>query len=348
MALEIELDVQGLTVLLGPSGVGKTSLLKALAGLLPAEGTPWRGLKPEQRPVGWLPQHYALFPHLDALGNVAFPLAHLPRAEREAQARQLLERVHIARLAHRRPAELSGGEQQRVALARALARKPALLLLDEPTSALDAETRDSVLGALQELILSLGVPALVVTHDPAVAQVADRMAVLLSGHVVQQGTPTEVFTRPRSLEIARAVGFRNLFPVTAVAIDGGDARLDTPVGRLRVASRPWMRPGLPLHWGIRSEEVMLIRRDRPLPDRLGDNRVPGTISSLLHQGMFVRVGFAGPVPLEILLPRHIQDRLHIKVGETHEVALKPSYVQLFEDDEQQALPPPEPRLGRSD
>jgi molybdate transport system ATP-binding protein len=331
LALDIRLDVQGLTVLLGPSGVGKTSLLKALAGLLPAEGSPWHGLPPERRPVGWMPQHYALFPHLSALQNVCFPLAHLPRPQRVAQALELLERVHLAHLADRRPAELSGGEQQRVALARALARKPELLLLDEPTSALDASTRDVVLATLQDLVLSLGIPALVVTHDPAVAQVADRMAVLLDGRVAQQGTPTELFRHPSTLAIACAVGFRNLFAGTVTTVEADAAWLDTPAGRLRVTPQPWLRPAVRLHWGIRSEEVMLIRQDRPVSDRVGDNRLTGTISSLLHQGMFVRVGFAGPVPLEILLPRHIQDRLHLTVGETHEVALKPSYVQLFED-----------------
>lgn len=345
MALEIQLDVQGLTVLLGPSGSGKTSLLKALAGLLPAEGTPWIGLPPERRPVGWLPQHYALFPHLSAWRNVAFPLAHLPRAQREQQARGLLERVRVAHLADRRPAELSGGEQQRVALARALAREPALLLLDEPTSALDTATRDAVLGTLQEQIHSLGVPALVVSHDSAVAQVADWMAVLLAGRVAQQGTPTEVFTRPCSVQVARAVGFRNLFPGTVAQIDADRAWLDTPAGRLCVSVRPWMRLERALFWGIRSEEVMLVRGDRPLSDRFGDNRVTGTITSVLHQGMGVRVGFLGPVTLEIVLPRHIQDRLRLAVGETHEVALKPSYVQLFE---QEQLPVDAPQGHGSD
>ena len=318
-------------MLLGPSGSGKTSLLKALAGLLPAEGTPWPGVPPERRPVGYLPQHYALFPHLDALRNVAFPLPRGPRVERERRARELLERVGMAGLADRRPRELSGGEQQRVALARALARRPELLLLDEPTSALDASTRDAVLGALQGLLRAVELPALVVTHDPAVAQVADRMAVLLDGRVVQQGTPTEVFTRPRDRAVARLVGFRNLFPGTVAEVLADRAWLATPAGRLRVEPQPWLREGLAVHWGIRSEEVILVRPDRPLSERVTDNRIAGTLETVLQQGLYVRAEFHGPVDLEILMPRYVQDRLHLQVGETHEVALKPRYVQVFRE-----------------
>ncbi|MBI5489776.1 MAG: ABC transporter ATP-binding protein [Deltaproteobacteria bacterium] len=330
IALEAELTIDGLTVLLGPSGAGKTSLLKALAGLLPGEGTPWGGWVPERRPVGYLPQHHALFPHLTALRNVAFPLGGLPRARREERARELLGKVGIPSLAGRYPRELSGGEQQRVALARALAREPELLLLDEPTSALDSATRDDVLAELQRQIRATGIPALVVTHDATVAQVADRMAVLLGGRVVQQGTPTEVFTRPANLEVARQVGMRNLFDGTVVEVDGERAWLDTPAGRLRAEARPWLRVGLAVRWGIRSEEVMVIRPDRAISEPVQDNRLAGRIVSLLQQGLYVRVEFRGPVGLEILLPRHVQDRLGLAVGQEREVSLKPRYVQLFE------------------
>ena len=125
--LEARFRVRGFTVLLGQSGAGKTSLLKALAGLLPAEGTPFGGLPPERRPVGYLPQDLALFPHMTAWENVAFPLKG---RDRKARALALLERVGLLEHAHKRPGELSGGQRQRVALARALARKPELLLLD--------------------------------------------------------------------------------------------------------------------------------------------------------------------------------------------------------------------------
>lgn len=300
-----------------------------MAGLLPAEGTPYGGLPPERRPVGYLPQHYALFPHMTALGNVCFPLARLAAAQREARAMDLLRRVGIPDLARRRPLELSGGEQQRVALARALARDPALLLLDEPTSALDAAARDLVLGELQALIGSLGIPTLAVTHDPAVAQIADRVAVLRRGRIVQQGTASEVFTRPIDIDTARLVGFRNIFPGAVAGIDGNSAWLDTPAGRIRFERSDRLRPGMSLHWGVRSEEVMVIRPDRPLGDPVRDNRLRGKVVSLARQGLYVRAVFSGPVDLEIILPRYVQDRLSLEPGAEIDVALKPRYLQVF-------------------
>src|SRR5260370_25710084 len=138
--VDVVFEVEGFTILLGQSGEGKTALLRALAGLLPAQGEPFGGLPPQHRQVGYLPQGYALFPHLRAWENVAFGL---PRGQqRRTQAQDLLSRVGLMELAEHYAPALSGGQQQRVALARALARTPQLLLLDAPSSALDAGTRD--------------------------------------------------------------------------------------------------------------------------------------------------------------------------------------------------------------
>ena len=149
IALDARFEIRGFTALLGRSGAGKTTILKALAGLLPAAGFPWAGQAPEARPVGYLPQGASLFPHLTVLQNAAYALRG---AGRLAEARALLGELGIGALAGRAAAGLSGGEAQRVALARALARRPALLLLDEPTAALDPGTRDQVLLWLIETI----------------------------------------------------------------------------------------------------------------------------------------------------------------------------------------------------
>jgi len=151
ISLDIALDIAGFTVLLGLSGAGKTSLLKAIAGLIPGTGTIYSGLPPQQRPVGYMPQDGALFPHLSVWRNVAYAMRGSRRVK-YAKARDLLERVGLTELAARDPRTLSGGQRQRVALARALAREPELLLLDEPTNALDAATRQQVLGELRALI----------------------------------------------------------------------------------------------------------------------------------------------------------------------------------------------------
>ena len=203
------LHLRGFTVLVGLSGEGKSSLLKAIAGLLPAEGIPFGGLPPQRRPIGYLPQGYGLFPHLRAWENVAFPL---PRGRgRRNQAMELLTRVGIAAMAERYPDALSGGQQQRVALARALAREPQLLLLDEPTSALDPATRDVILADLVAEIRRLGLPTLAVTHDPHLAVMADWLALMVGHRIVQEGTPRHVLGAPISGEVARLVGYRNLF-----------------------------------------------------------------------------------------------------------------------------------------
>ena len=215
--LEARFRVRGFTVLLGQSGAGKTSLLKALAGLLPAEGTPFGGLPPERRPVGYLPQDLALFPHMTAWENVAFPLKG---RDRKARALALLERVGLLEHAHKRPGELSGGQRQRVALARALARKPELLLLDEPTSALDPLTKHQVLAELAALIRREGLPTLAVSHDPELAGLADWLVVLEGGRILQEGPPEEVLAAPHTASAARLLGFENLFP--ARVVEGGE------------------------------------------------------------------------------------------------------------------------------
>lgn len=205
--LEACFDVQGFTVLLGASGEGKSLLLRAIAGLLPADGTPFGGLPVQRRAVGYLPQGHALFPHLRAWQNVAFALSG---PQRRAQAMGWLERVGMADLAEHWPAMLSGGQQQRVALARALARQPRLLLLDEPTSALDPATRDEVIAELIAEVHQLGIPALAVSHDPELASVADRLVLMHRRRIVQIGPPDVVHAQPASAAVARLLGLRNI------------------------------------------------------------------------------------------------------------------------------------------
>ncbi|MDE2609486.1 MAG: ABC transporter ATP-binding protein, partial [Burkholderiales bacterium] len=206
--LEARFDVIGFTVLLGQSGEGKTTLLRAIAGLLPAQGEPFGGMPPQHRAIGYLPQGYALFPHLRAWENVAFALSG-PR--RRAQALELLARVQLAPVADAYPSALSGGQQQRVALARALARKPQLLLLDEPTSALDAATRDEVMAELISETHDFGLPTLAVSHDPHLAVLADHVAVMSGRRIAQEGAPADVLARPNGVAVARLLGHRNLF-----------------------------------------------------------------------------------------------------------------------------------------
>ena len=203
--LDVAFEVRGLTVLLGRSGEGKTTILKALAGLLPSECTPFDGLPPQARPIGYVPQSLCLFPHLSVWQNVAFSL---DGAERRPKALALLERFGLAAFAERRPRQLSGGQQQRVALARALAREPELLLLDEPTSALDPVTRDEVVAELIAISRDGRPAVLASTHDRQMALAAEHLVILSQGRVVQQGAPDALMAHPASPEVAGLLGLK--------------------------------------------------------------------------------------------------------------------------------------------
>ncbi|WP_243029640.1 ABC transporter ATP-binding protein [Thermus altitudinis] len=316
--LEACFHIQGFTVLLGESGVGKTTLLRALAGLVPAEGRPYGGLPPERRPVGYLPQDLALFPHMTAWENVAFPLKGGNLKER---ALALLQRVGLLDHAHKRPHQLSGGQRQRVALARALARSPELLLLDEPTSALDPLTKDRILGELVNLIRQEGIPALAVSHDPALARMADWLLVMGRGRILQEGPPEEVLASPKEVEVARLLGYENLFPVRI-----GEGGVWLGQVHLHLPLPPWARPGQEAWLGVRAEEVIVVREDRPPPPQ---NVLEGVLASLYPEGLAYRGHFQGPVALSLLLPRHVQERLRLHPGQRLRVALKPHYLHLM-------------------
>ncbi|HYV44870.1 MAG TPA: ATP-binding cassette domain-containing protein [Myxococcaceae bacterium] len=205
----LHLDAPAALVLAGPNGAGKSTTLKAILGAVrPERGRiaiggadvfdAARGLDvpTELRAVGYVPQAYALFPHLTALENVAFGLRG---PDRSARARAMMERLGVADLARRRPTSLSGGEQQRVALARALAPEPRLLLLDEPLAALDVVSRRQVRRFLAERLRSLEIPSIVVTHDIDDARtLGDRLAILERGRVVDSGDLTSVLQRRAS------------------------------------------------------------------------------------------------------------------------------------------------------
>lgn len=201
-------EVRGFTVLLGGSGVGKTSLLRALAGLLPAHGTPWASLPANARPIGYLPQETMLFPHLSVLENTAYALRGTARL---ARARALLAGLGLEALAARRPYQLSGGQAKRVALARALARGAALLLLDEPSAGLDTLTRDATLSWLIEMTAARGIPVLAATHDHDIAARADHVALLVEGEILQQGPARAVFSAPVNRAAAQLLGYETIF-----------------------------------------------------------------------------------------------------------------------------------------
>jgi ABC-type Fe3+/spermidine/putrescine transport system ATPase subunit len=272
--------------LLGPSGSGKSTLLNAVAGFLPLRSgeifllqrrvaTASSAEPPEKREIALVFQDYGLWPHLTALDTVAYPLRRrgVRRDLARSEAQQLLDRLGVGQLAGRKPAQLSGGEQQRVGLARAMARQAALYLFDEPTAHLDAQVRDVFLAELAARRRELGAAAVYATHDAAEALgLADRVALLVDGRVIQVGTPQQVYAQPINAAAARLTGPVSLLAGSDVSVLvrpdwaklGGDRTgivadvwfrgshtdyvLDTPDGQLQLRAA-----GLPAH--ARGEEV---------------------------------------------------------------------------------------------
>jgi ABC-type Fe3+/spermidine/putrescine transport system ATPase subunit len=262
-----EREIHGL---LGPSGCGKTTLLRLIAGLempdsgqIILEGRDVTRTPPHRRGFGLMFQEYALFPHKDVAGNVAFGLrmAGLARGVIEARVAETLELVGLEGFARRDVGQLSGGERQRVALARSLAPEPRLLLLDEPLGALDRTLRERLMDELPEILHEAGVTVITVTHDQEEAfAISDRVALLRAGEIVQSGPPQALYRHPDSPWVARFLGLTNLL----------DARVDSPhwvetvMGDLEVrgAERDWA-------WERESSGIQLLIR--PEAARLGDS-----------------------------------------------------------------------------
>ncbi|WP_329392457.1 ABC transporter permease [Streptomyces sp. NBC_01716] len=287
----LTLDAEpGTTIaVVGPNGAGKTTLLRALLGLTPRAHAELRlgaldvtALPPHRRGVAWVPQDGALFPHLSALSNTAYGLrAHgATRAEARRTAQLWLDRLGVGHLAHRRPAQVSGGQAQRVALARALATSPRLLLLDEPLAALDQTTRARVRHTLRSHLEGFGGVCLMVTHDPVEAvSLADRVLVLDEGRVVQDAPPADVARHPRSPWVARMLG-RNAWPGTATA-----AGFAPTGGGLLVVADPL--PPRTRALAIIAPEAVSVHRDRPSGSPR--NVWPGTVREITSSGSRLRV-----------------------------------------------------------
>jgi ABC-type Fe3+/spermidine/putrescine transport system ATPase subunit len=321
IAIAAELDVEGFTVLLGVSGAGKTTVLRAIAGLAPAAGSPYAGLPPQSRPIGYLPQGYKLFPHLAVWRNVAFAMNGSRAAKRE-RSLELLSRVGLPELADRDQRTLSGGQMQRVALARALARSPELLLLDEPTNALDPATRDQVLEELRTLVNRLGVPALVATHDPHLAAIGDSVAVLAQRTIVQQGSPREVFEYPATSAVARLVGFQNIFH--AEIIGNGDGVTTVGVAGIKLQIHTADRLPNPLGVGIRASDLILCTDQA----RRSENLISAMVDEVHAEGLATRIMLSGDLRLEAAV-RPAATIGEVRAGDRIRVALPPERLRPF-------------------
>jgi len=329
--LALPLDQAPVTVLFGPSGAGKTTLLRLLAGLdRPSQGkivfrdrvwcdtacSEW--LEPQQRRAGLVFQDYALFPHLSVERNVAFA------ASGDAAGR-MMERFGLRGLSGRLPRAISGGEQQRVALARALAAAPQLLLLDEPLSALDAATRAKTRRELRALLLSAGVPSILVTHDRTDAiALADWMAVMVNGRILQAGPVREVLARPATAQVAEAVGVENVLPAGIESRSGGLLRLRVGNSVLQCLDGGESPPVLA---SIRAEDVALTRD--PAAASTQRNRLPGVVRTISIEGPLALVELDCGFPLVALVTAQSAADMSLVPGESLVAVVKTTSVHVI-------------------
>jgi len=346
--LQVRLTVGNeVLVLYGPSGAGKTQTLRAIAGLvrpdrgeIALDGRPLfrsngRGralnVPAHRRRIGYVFQDYALFPHLTALGNVAFGLRGPGRRE---EAMRWLRRMRLEQVAGLYPSQLSGGQRQRVAIARTLATGPAALLLDEPFSALDPDAKGRLQRGLRELQAELALPVVYVTHSLEDAfAVGQRIAVIAEGKLQQVGTLEEVVSRPASWRVARAFGLPNLLRARVRRATADGLHLDWEGLELVAAPRE-LSAGQEVLAYIRPEEVRFIYPDRPLSAAVRHNRLRVRVleQRLGPDFRLVRVRTEGPswAELEVRSPPSTYADLPLVPDRELEVAIRPSGIVVLE------------------
>ena len=329
--VSLRITAGAIVCLLGPSGCGKTTLLRVIAGLEQAdsgavlfEGRSIDGLPVHARGFGLMFQDYALFPHRDVAGNVAFGLRMRGETREQIDARvaAMLELVGLAGYDRRRVYELSGGERQRVALARSLAPSPRLLMLDEPLGALDRALRERLLDELRAILTRVGVTSLYVTHDQAEAfAIADWLVLMNDGQIEQQGPPEAVYRQPATRFAARFLGLANLIEGRVIAREQHTLLIDTALGRLHTSGDA--QAGAAVTLVIRPEAAQLL----PAVASGNANTITGVIAERSFRGSRTRLAIQHASGQ--LLEFEIDDPALPAAGEPITLALRADAISLM-------------------
>jgi ABC-type Fe3+/spermidine/putrescine transport system ATPase subunit len=326
-------------ILLGPTGSGKSTLLKSLLGLHRIDrGRVHLGDReitrelPERRGMGYVPQNYALFPHMNVEQNIRFGIrARRPPAEDAAGLLEdLLALLKIEHLRDRSVRNLSGGERQKTAMARALGTQPEILLLDEPFSSIDAAGRRRLWFEIKHIISEIGLTALHITHDLEEAHVlGDRVSALIEGKLIQTGPPQEILERPAAESVARFLNFRNIFHGAAEPVEGG-TRIDA--GPLAIVVENEFPRGERVTVCIRQQDIKILKPDEPVRDFLKRNVFEGRLTRLFPApesctAWFQLAGSDQECDLELRFPRYLVIRHDLAPGKKVAVAFwEPSII----------------------
>jgi molybdate/tungstate transport system ATP-binding protein len=318
---EINLDVnQGeYFVILGPTGAGKTLLLETIAGFyIPDRGEVWLEgrevtyVSAEKRGIGFIYQDYSLFPHMTVEQNILFGLRMQKAGAAEAnrkRVQEIMEWLNISQLAHRYPGTLSGGEQQKVAIGRAIAIEPSILLLDEPLSALDRRTQDYLRDELKRVKAEFGITMVHVTHDQTEAMLlADRIAVMIRGRIVQVGTPKEIFNTPLNEELADFVGIENILSGVVRSNEQGIIEIEVDSGTVIYAVSEFRDGAVKVF--VRPENIILSKH---VDQSSARNVMKGQIERQYEAGPLVRVKLDNG--LVSLITRQARDELNLQQGD---------------------------------
>ena len=319
-------------VVMGPTGAGKTLLLQLIAGIhYPDSGkiilddVDVTYLPPERRSIGYVPQNYALFPHMLVKDNIGYGLKirGYSKNKVEEEVQEISVKLGINHLLERMVSTLSGGEQQRVALARALIIKPKILLLDEPLSALDPETREEIREYIKEIRKILKFTAIHVTHDFVEAvDLGDRMAVMFNGEILQVGEPIEIINNPRNELIASFTGAKNLFKGKVIARRGELAEIDLGGVRIYAATRKLGEVMV----AIRPENIVILLEKARISAR---NILEGIIEEISEKPPYISLKVDAGLPFTVYLTRNALEDLNLTVGKRVYLAFKASAISVF-------------------
>ncbi|MFH2002076.1 MAG: ABC transporter ATP-binding protein [Planctomycetota bacterium] len=347
--IDLACTAGGYHILLGPTGSGKSSLLRCILGLhridggrIMLEGRDITGTLPEHRRMGYVPQNYALFPHLSVEQNIRFGIDARGPAEEEAGTflEKLLALFKINHLRSHGVQHLSGGERQKVAIARALGSRPELILLDEPFSSIDVSSRRRLGYELRQIVQEIGITALHITHNLEEAHVlGDRVFVLINGRLIQSGTPQEILERPATEAVGDFLSYRNIFHGVAEPTADG-TRIN--MGPFSVNVREKVRAGESAALCIRPQDIKILKQGVPLKDSLMRNCFEGTFTHLFPAPEFCTAWFriAGSRcdwDFELRFPRYLLIRHSLATGRKVRIAFWEPAIILWTGEERKPL-----------